>query len=213
MQRRVFILFFALVFTGCVWVPNYAQKARSRHNGVTTSRCTLPLSAAPKIRGLYLGMAAAEFLQMFPSAQSRKSPLGGDEISYEVKQQENRYFGNDDVWLGGNWFADGRLYYVSFDYPKFRANIGMPAFVRQVSATLKLPSAGWRIEYGINGTLRCQGFSVMIGLRRVGEQGETFVSLQDDVANANVIARDKERKKLKAEELRRQREERRIFKP
>lgn len=213
MRRLVLIIFFGAVLAACFWSPNYGQTPGTRRSVVTASRCTVPLSDAPKIHGLYLGMTADEFLQMFPSAQPRRSPLGGNEISYEVRDTESRYLGTDYVWLGGNWFADERLYYVSFDYPHYKASISMSEFVRQVSKTLSLPSSGWRIEYGINGTLRCQGFTVMIGLRRVGEQGETFVSLQDDMAYAKVIARDKERKRLKAEELRRERKQRRIFKP
>jgi hypothetical protein len=193
----------------------YGQRASTRGPVKTeaTAPCTLETKDARQIRGIRLGMPVSEFLEKFPSAKEAahsRHKVGA--IIYEFDQSENPDFADGGVEMRFVWFVDGALSSVGFYYPKYEPT-SVDDFVRQASARLGLPSAGWKKAFE-NRELVCRGFSALVGreMFRAGV-GDPFIILADTAADAKVDAREKEIKRKEDEERRRRERERHVFKP
>lgn len=210
--RTTLLLSTCILTIFCVPVRNPHAQRRVK----TTAPCVLELKDAPTIRGLRLGMALNEFLEMFPSAKAgRNSRPEVGATSYEINQAEHPNFVDKSTKLDFVWFVDERLSSVGFKYPEFEP-VSINDFVRQAAAKLGLPSIGWKNFDGLPNPkiLRCRYFEVMIGREsfRAGI-GDPYIILSDKVADAKIIARENELKRKDVEERRRKEREKRIFKP
>lgn len=181
--------------------------------------CRLTLGESPEVRGLRLRQLEAEALALFPALKKYTGEdLGRTEYSHitvvgEEARNPTALRGVDMLRLT---FLDGRLYYIVLSYNEYEP-ASVSDFVRQASATMDLPTAGWRRE-GASAVLECSGFEVWVQTGKEGGRHDyPSLIISDKRAEAEYRrryeTRQAERRREEEERRRREEQRRRVFKP
>jgi hypothetical protein len=178
--------------------------------------CDLTPGGAPALRGLRLGMSAAEVSARLGGLTPKPGRCGLSTLTASGSRLASArgFEGVDSVAMV---FLDGKVVYLNVSYGREFPFASFDEYLAALSSRLGLPRA-WRRAAGFEGmeeahAMTCDGFVVA-----AGHVSSSYVELHDTGAMKTLLKRDvEEDAKLRREEERRQREEqerrRQSFKP
>lgn len=193
--------------------PQTTTSGQTGHESAPTktSACTLPMSQAPDIGGLRLGLNVEQVLALFPgskedsevrAALSRPvSPIGMSSLSINPQKYESKgKFAR--IKQFSLTFLDGRIatFNAGYDGPKWK---DVDEFVSKFSEGTNLPAAdAWEPYVGLDNQLKsikCDGFEISVFAG--GEGGNlNYVQAKDLVAEQELRDRRKKAREKAAKE-------------
>ncbi|MDQ2974405.1 MAG: hypothetical protein M3R69_03215 [Acidobacteriota bacterium] len=175
------------------------------------SACTLPISQAPDIGGLRLGLNVEQVLALFPGSKEDSelraalarpaSPIGMSSLSINPQKYESKAkFARIKQFT--LTFLDGRIatFNAAYDGPKWK---DVDEFVTKFSEGTTLPAAeAWEPYVGLDTqlkSLKCDGFEISVFAG--GEGGNlNYVQAKDLVADQELRDRRKKAREKAAKE-------------
>lgn len=120
-------------------------------------KCELPLTVAPVLFNLKLGMSGAEAKRAVSGKLKIKNKKEGTFFQNFIKSTPpNNLKGVRAIYLR---FFDSKLYQIEIFYEPKNERLNLEEFINDFSQKQNLPFEFWKIEYGI-AELTCDGFSV-----------------------------------------------------
>lgn len=183
--------------------------------------CDLTLKDAPALRGLRLGMSAAEVSARLGGLTPKPGRCGLSALTLSDSRlaSAGSFEGVDSVAVV---LLDGRVVYLNVSYGREFPFASFGEYLEALSSRLGLPRA-WRRAAGFKGfekahAMTCDGFVVAAGHVGGSYGGNSYVELHDTGAAGTLLKRDVEEDEgLRREEEQRGREEqerrRQSFKP
>jgi hypothetical protein len=156
--------------------------------------CGLSAGQSPRLRGLRLGMTAAQLRELYPRLPALKADEFGQakgDFSGLNEVDEAAFEGVESIQLN---FVDDRL--VEFGvYYKAVPFDNLDQFIAKLRESLKLHEAWAGEGYNTTRTLACDGFRIEAGATSYWSHGMTpYVSLRQPGAEAVVAKRAEEKR-------------------
>lgn len=122
-----------------------------------SQNCNLPITDAPTLLGLRLGMSPPKVKSVFGGKLKIKVKKEGTFFQNYIDKKPPSFLPNvRAVYLR---FFDAKLYQIEIFYVPQTERQTLDEFVRQLDVKLNLPNV-WTSEYGI-ATLNCNNFSII----------------------------------------------------
>ena len=141
---------------------------------------------SPEIRGMRLGMTAAQFQRLYPKAQvARRRTDVGEVVFRNINTGDQNLTGIVSLL---SYFLDGQLYFLVVDYDDRIKWTGIEQFVERFSKPLGLRTK-WE-GYFDDRTLRCHSFIVKAEMAT----GKPRITIQDRAAVSKLNKREEQLK-------------------
>jgi S1-C subfamily serine protease len=186
-------------FTGFVRLLHMPGKSGS------LPACDLKLSGAPALRGLRLGMSAAEVSAKLGGLTPKPGRCGLSTLTVSGSRLASArgFEGVDSV---AAVFLDGRAVYLMVNYGREFPFASFGEYLAALSSRLGLPQA-WRRAAGFEGMEEAQAMTCDGFVAAAGHVGSSYVELHDTEAVETLLKRDvEEDERLRCEGQERQRQ-------